>query len=202
MTREDVLRAVEERDVKFIRLWFTDIQGRLKSFALPVEELETALERGVRFDGSSITGFNPVEESDMVAVPDPATFAILPYRPQEQAVARMLCDIRTLEGLFESLATRDLRIYAEAQDDHVYHYQEHSGGLGVDLVVVQANGGWAGFQVRLGGALIDEAAAALTRMATTRAVHPSMALAVITASEYGYRRLDDVWVVPLGCLGP
>jgi predicted AAA+ superfamily ATPase len=115
---------------------------------------------------------------------------------------RLLGDIRTLEGLFEALATRDLRIYAEAQDDHVYHYQEHAGGLGVDLVIAQANGGWAGFQVRLGGALIDEAAATLTRMATTRAAHPPMALAVITASGYGYRRLDGVWVIPLGCLGP
>jgi len=98
VTRDDVLRIVEERDVKFIRLWFTDILGQLKSFALPVEELPKALDRGVRFDGSSVTGFNPVEESDMVAVPDPATFAILPYRPQEQAVARMICDIRTLGG--------------------------------------------------------------------------------------------------------
>ena len=78
MTHDDVMRAVQERDVKFIRLWFTDVLGRLKSFALPVEQLPQALAHGVRFDGSSITGFNPVEESDMVAVPDPATFAILP----------------------------------------------------------------------------------------------------------------------------
>jgi glutamine synthetase len=98
VTHEDVLRAVEERDVKFIRLWFTDILGRLKSFAVPVEQLPAALEHGVRFDGSSVTGFNPVEESDMVAMPDPATFAILPYRPQEQAVARLICDVHTLAG--------------------------------------------------------------------------------------------------------
>ncbi len=98
MTHDDVMRAVQERDVKFIRLWFTDVLGRLKSFALPVEQLPQALAHGVRFDGSSITGFNPVEESDMVAVPDPATFAILPYRPQEQAVARLICNVHTLAG--------------------------------------------------------------------------------------------------------
>jgi len=98
VTHDDVMRVVQDRDVKFIRLWFTDVLGRLKSFALPVEQLPEALAHGVRFDGSSITGFNPVEESDMVAVPDPATFAILPYRPQEQAVARLICDVHTLAG--------------------------------------------------------------------------------------------------------
>ncbi len=66
----------------------------------------------------------------------------------------------------------------------------------------QTSVGWAGFQVRLGGALIDEAAASLTRMANTRVAHPPTALGVITATEYGYRRLDGVWVIPLGCLGP
>ncbi len=116
--------------------------------------------------------------------------------------ARLLGDIRTLERLFESLATRDLRIYAEAQGDHVFHHREHSGGLGVDLVVEQAGGGWAGFQVRLGGVLIDEAAAALIRMATTRVARPPTALGIITATEYGYRRPDGAWVIPLGCLGP
>ncbi|MFN8109119.1 MAG: glutamine synthetase family protein [Thermoleophilia bacterium] len=98
MTHDELLDLVRERDVKFIRLWFTDIQGHLKGFAIPVEELPRALTQGVRFDGASITGFNPVEESDMVAVPDPNTFQILPYRPQEQAVGRMLCDIHTLAG--------------------------------------------------------------------------------------------------------
>src|SRR5665213_2271391 len=98
VTHDVVMRAVQERDVKFIRLWFTDVLGRLKSFALPVEQLPQALVHGVRFDGSSITGFNPIEESDMFAVPDPGTFAILPYRPQEQAVARLICDVHTLGG--------------------------------------------------------------------------------------------------------
>ncbi len=98
MTREEVLAHVEERDVKFIRLWFTDILGQLKSFAITKEQLGAALEHGKGFDGSSITGFNAIEESDMVAMPDPSTFAVLPYRPQEQAVARMFCDIQVPGG--------------------------------------------------------------------------------------------------------
>jgi glutamine synthetase len=98
VTKEEVLAHVEERDVKFIRLWFTDILGQLKSFAITKEELEEALENGMGFDGSSITGFNPIEESDMIAMPDPSTFAVLPYRPKEQAVARMFCDIKLPGG--------------------------------------------------------------------------------------------------------
>ncbi len=98
MTKDDVVAAVEERDVKFIRLWFTDILGQLKSFAITKEELDDALDGGMGFDGSSITGFNAIEESDMIAMPDPETFAILPYRPQERAVARMFCDIRVPGG--------------------------------------------------------------------------------------------------------
>ena len=70
----------------------------LKGFAITVAELETALERGMGFDGSSIAGFARVDESDMVAMPDPATFRILPWRPRENAVARMFCDILTPDG--------------------------------------------------------------------------------------------------------
>jgi glutamine synthetase len=98
VTSDQVLASVAERDVKFIRLWFTDILGQLKSFSVTREELPGALEQGMGFDGSSITGFNAIEESDMIAMPDPSTFAILPYRPQEQSVARMFCDIRTPDG--------------------------------------------------------------------------------------------------------
>lgn len=93
MSTEEVLASIRDRDVKFVRLWFTDILGQLKSFATTSENVASALERGMRFDGSSVTGFNAVEESDMVAMPDPATFTVLPYRPQEQAVARMFCNI-------------------------------------------------------------------------------------------------------------
>ncbi len=93
-----VLQAAREHDVKFIRLWFTDILGTLKSFAITVEELEAALEDGMRFDGSSIEGFARVDECDMRALPDPSTFQLLPWRPKEQGVARMFCDIVKLDG--------------------------------------------------------------------------------------------------------
>ena len=97
-TREEgkdyVLKMAKEHDVKFIRLWFTDILGILKSFAITVEELELALTEGMGFDGSSIEGFARIDESDMVAMPDPDSFQLLPWRPREhRAVARMFCDI-------------------------------------------------------------------------------------------------------------
>ena len=92
--QEYVLKLARDLRVKFIRLWFTDILGFLKSVAITVEELEEALNEGVGFDGSSIEGFARIEESDMLAMPDPNTFAILPWRPREDgAVARMFCDI-------------------------------------------------------------------------------------------------------------
>jgi len=84
---------VREKDVKFIRLWFSDITGQMKGLTITREELSDALEDGMGFDGSSIKGFARIDESDMVALPDPSTFAILPYRPREKAVAGMLCDI-------------------------------------------------------------------------------------------------------------
>ena len=88
-----VLRLAKEHDVRFIRLWFTDILGFLKSFAITIDELEKALEEGMGFDGSSIEGFARVDESDMLAMPDPNTFCLLPWRPKENAVARMFCDV-------------------------------------------------------------------------------------------------------------
>ena len=91
--KEYVLRLAKEHDVRFIRLWFTDILGFLKSFAITIDELESALEEGMGFDGSSIEGFARIDESDMLAVPDPNTFCLLPWRPKENAVARMFCDI-------------------------------------------------------------------------------------------------------------
>ena len=93
-SKEYVLKTAKENDVKFIRLWFTDILGMLKSFAITVEELEGALEEGMGFDGSSIEGFARIDESDMVAMPDPDTFQILPWRPREHnAAARMFADV-------------------------------------------------------------------------------------------------------------
>jgi glutamine synthetase len=94
-----VLTKAKEHDVKFVRLWFTDILGFLKSFAITVEELELSLEEGQGFDGSSIQGFARIDESDMVAMPDASTFCILPWRPREGgAVARMFCDILEPDG--------------------------------------------------------------------------------------------------------
>jgi glutamine synthetase len=93
--REYVLRTARDNDVKFIRLWFTDILGNLKGFAITVADLEDAIERGVGFDGSAIEGFARIDESDMRAFPDPTTFALLPWRPRQNAVARMFCDICT-----------------------------------------------------------------------------------------------------------
>lgn len=93
-----VLRSVEERGIRFVRLWFTDILGTLKSFAITPAELETAFEEGMRFDGSSIDGFSRVQEADMLAKPDPTTFQILPWRSSDAGVARMFCDIVTPDG--------------------------------------------------------------------------------------------------------
>jgi glutamine synthetase len=93
-SKEYVLKMAKEHDVKFVKLWFSDILGMLKSFAITVEELEGALEEGMGFDGSSIEGFARIDESDMMALPDPDTFCMLPWRPREHnAVARMFCDI-------------------------------------------------------------------------------------------------------------
>ena len=96
--RQHVIQACYDHDVKFIRLWFTDILGVLKSVAITIEELEHALDDGISFDGASIEGFARVDEADMVAVPDPSTFQLLPWRPRESAVARMFCDIRVPGG--------------------------------------------------------------------------------------------------------
>ncbi len=91
-----VLRTVEERGVRFVRLWFTDVLGSLKSFAITPAELETALEEGMTFDGSAIQGYSRVQESDMLAMPDPSTFEIVPWRGEDAPVARMFCDIKHL----------------------------------------------------------------------------------------------------------
>ncbi len=96
--RAFVLQTCKDLDIKFIRLWFTDILGSLKSFAITVEELEGALEEGMGFDGSSIEGFARIDESDMVALPDPSTFQLLPWRPRERGVARMFCDVLLPDG--------------------------------------------------------------------------------------------------------
>jgi glutamine synthetase len=97
-SKEDIIKIVGEKDVGFIRIWFTDVLGFLKSFAITPRELEGAFDEGLGFDGSSIHGFTGIEESDVVGWPDAATFQILPWRPKEQAVARMFADITNPDG--------------------------------------------------------------------------------------------------------
>jgi len=96
--RQEVLKRVDEEGVDFALLWFTDIEGHLKSFAITPGELRDALDDGMGFDGSSITGFNAIEESDMVAIPDPSTFQLMPAGDSGHHVARMICDIVTPDG--------------------------------------------------------------------------------------------------------
>ncbi|MDQ2966866.1 MAG: glutamine synthetase family protein [Actinomycetota bacterium] len=97
-SRKRVLGRIEKDKIEFVLLWFTDIEGHLKSFAVTPSEIEAALDDGMGFDGSSITGFNAIEESDMVAIPDPETFQLMPWKEGETKVARMICDIVTPDG--------------------------------------------------------------------------------------------------------
>jgi len=96
--REYVLRTVEERGVRLVRLWFTDVLGQLKSFAISPAELENAFEEGMRFDGSAIDGFSRIQESDVLARPDARTFELLPWAERDEKSARMFCDLTTLDG--------------------------------------------------------------------------------------------------------
>ena len=97
-SKQDIIRMVDEQDVRFIRLQFTDIFGILKNVAITPSQLEKALTNDVMFDGSAIEGFVRVEESDMVLWPDLDTFAIFPWRPQQGKVARLICDVHTTDG--------------------------------------------------------------------------------------------------------
>jgi glutamine synthetase len=96
--RREALQRLQDENIDFLLLWFTDIEGHLKSFAVTPSEVEEALNDGMGFDGSSITGFNAIEESDMVAIPDPSTFQLMPAREGEMKMARMICDIVTPDG--------------------------------------------------------------------------------------------------------
>ena len=97
-SRQRVLKEIESQKVQYVLFWFTDLEGHLKSFAITPAEIETALDDGMGFDGSSITGFNAIEESDMVAIPDPETFRLMPSREGEAVVGRMICDVVTPDG--------------------------------------------------------------------------------------------------------
>src|SRR5438045_5964215 len=96
--RRAVLERIKDEGIEFLLLWFTDIEGHLKSFAITPAEIEGALDDGMGFDGSSITGFNAIEESDMVAIPDPQSFQVMPWKQGETKIARMICDIVTPDG--------------------------------------------------------------------------------------------------------
>jgi len=96
--RKDVLKQMEKDGIEYVLFWFSDIEGHLKSFAITPAEIEGALNDGMGFDGSSITGFNAIEESDMVAIPDPATYRVMPTRNGEAKVGRMICDVVKPDG--------------------------------------------------------------------------------------------------------
>jgi glutamine synthetase len=125
-TAEDILKRVDAENVEFIRFWFTDILGQLKSFAVGRDELANAFEDGMGFDGSSITGFNRIEESDMIAMPDPGTFRILPWRAGEShKVGRVFCDVlkpggEPYEGDPRWVMRRALARAKDAGFDHYY----------------------------------------------------------------------------------
>jgi glutamine synthetase len=108
--RDYVLRTVEERGIRFVQLWFTDVLGTSKAFSIPPAELENALDEGMTFDGSSIDGFSRVQESDVLARPDPKTFQVLPWHDPEESVAAVYCDIFNLDGSpFEGCPRHTLR---------------------------------------------------------------------------------------------
>ncbi len=117
MNIDFVLRTVEKRDIRFVRLWFTDVLGNLKSFSISPAELEEAFEEGIGFDGSAVAGFVGQEESDMLAFPDADTFQILPWRPSSSGVARIFCSIRMPDGSpFEGDPRSCLqRVFTEAE---------------------------------------------------------------------------------------
>ncbi len=118
-----VLNACREHDVRFVRLWFTDLLGQLKSVAITIDELPSVLENGVEFDGASIEGFARRDESDMVAIPDPDTFVVLPWRPQQHRVARLICDIYRRSGEpFEGDPRRVLRRQLQSARERGYTF--------------------------------------------------------------------------------
>ncbi len=121
--RDYVLRTVEERGVRLVRLWFTDVLGKLKSFAISPAELENALEDGMTFDGSSIDGFSRIQEADVLAIPDPDTFELIPWGDPGAAEARVFCDIHSLDGMpFEGDPRQVLRRHVTAAHDQGYTF--------------------------------------------------------------------------------
>ncbi|MDK2990693.1 MAG: glutamine synthetase, partial [Methanoculleus sp.] len=123
-TISGMLKRIEQDDVRFLRLQFTDLPGLPKNVAIPVNQAEKALTDGIGFDGSSIEGFARIEESDMLLKPDPATYAVLPWRPHENGVARFVCDVTGSDGRpFEGDPRHVLRRAMEdaAKDGYVFN---------------------------------------------------------------------------------
>ena len=114
--------------------------------------------------------------------------------------AGLLKDPQTLGFLFETLAVRDLSVYAQTLDANIFHYRERNGSLEADVVIEGRDGSWIGVEVKLGSRAIDQAAAALLKLAKQRVRRPPQALVIVTTGEYAYRRPDGVDVVPLGAL--
>ena len=121
--QEYVMKTIKARDVHFVRFWFTDVMGNMKSFAVSPNELEKAFAEGMGFDGSCIEGFSSAQESDMLAFPDASTFQILPWRPNSNSVARMFCSIRTPEG--KPFSGDSKRVLAKAV--------EHAANMGYEV---------------------------------------------------------------------
>ena len=117
-TRQDILRLVEEEDVGFIRLQFTDIFGTMKNVAVTASQLEKALDNQIMFDGSSIEGFARIEDSDMYLYPDLDTFVIFPWRPQQGKVSRLICDVYKPDGTAFERDPRYIlkKVLSEAKD--------------------------------------------------------------------------------------
>src|SRR4029078_11284009 len=118
--RKDALEKMKADGVEFLLLWFTDLEGHLKSFAVTPSEIPAALDDGMGFDGSSITGFNAIEESDMVAIPDPGTYRLMPWKEGETKVGRMICDVVTPDGQPYEGDPRDMICRACARDAQPY----------------------------------------------------------------------------------
>jgi glutamine synthetase len=143
--KEYILKMAKEHNVKFVEMWFTDILGMLKSYAIPVSELDAALDNGLGFDGSSVEGFARIDESDMMSVPDQDTFQLLPWRPREDvALARMFCDIRRpggepFDGDPRQVLKRNLKkatdmgfTYYVGPELEYFYFKDEKGTIGLD----------------------------------------------------------------------
>jgi len=170
-TKKDVLKIVKEKEIKFIQLWFTDILGVLKSFAITAGELEEALFEGMGFDGSSIEGFARIEESDMIAKPDPVTLQFLPWGDEHRPIARMFCDILEPDGspyagdtryafkkLLQKAKDKGYTFYVGPEPEFFYFANKH------EPVTIDEGGYFDAPPIDLGGVLRRETILALQKV--------------------------------------